>query len=490
MNTDTYFKQRNNKILLTDCIAPTSLSKDSNTPSNSSEFSSLDSLSLITNDLEIITKFIPRKYIPELTTSEMTNDEELPPGSNIYSDDELIWHNPIQPRSEIYKPDHLPPYIVLMESIVKTLNVGKLNPIAMADLIQNVITGKRLIQRSGINRVKITCDSREDANLLIQSDLLASENFKLYIPNSIKFSKCVIKEIDCSLSVKDFVGRIEPEELANISTVRRRVTYDKRMLEALELTYHGNTTPSKIIVSSYEFLLTPVSMKPIRCFYCQRYRHTETQCRSRYYRCVYCCESHEQDRCPLGLRRAVCCNCSGDHPAFSTTCPIYQKEAKIQKIRTQYGVGYQEAEEILQRQTPEESQSEADVTIVEDSVFHTEERIPTTRLQSKDSKTIQTMTSGSSEGEDNRMDTSLLEHKDGYTSTPTLIPQLQKTEAISFITPSNANQDTYLNKTNKKVYLHNQIEGYSNHEKQSHTISPPSKPLNERKKFRGKSPSI
>lgn len=65
-----------------------------------------------------------------------------------YSDEDLIWYNPIQPPSEIYKPDQPSPYIVLMECVVKTLNVGKLNSIAIADLIQKAITGKRLIQKA------------------------------------------------------------------------------------------------------------------------------------------------------------------------------------------------------------------------------------------------------------------------------------------------------------------------------------------------------
>lgn len=204
-----------------------------------------------------------------------------------------------------------------------------------------------MIQRSGINRVKITCEYREDANRLINSPILISKFYKVYIPNSLKFTKCVIKDVDCSISVNDFMSRLGPDVVLRIASIRQRVTFNKHMLEPMEIKYFGTAPLPNILVSSFEFPLTPIIMKPIRCFYCQRFRHVESQCKSRYSRFIYCSDSHDSGKCKNGLRRAVCCNCQGNHPASSTSCPLYIRESEIQRIRAEFGVRYQEAEKKL-----------------------------------------------------------------------------------------------------------------------------------------------
>lgn len=286
------------------------------------EISDSDSLSFISADIRITTDFISRTPYLSLIMSNQV-ETEIENGSKEYPDDFLIWNNPSQPPLETFKQNDPSPYIVLMKGVVKSLHVGRLN------------------------RVKITCESRNDAKLLIQSKLLVEKNFKVYIPNSIKYSRCLIKDIDSSVSVGGFVDRLQAEDVDRIVSICRRITFDKQMLESLEITFYGLSPPTNIIVSSFEFLLTSLSARPIRCFFCQRFRHTETQCKSTYSRCVFCLDSHEVNQYPNGLRRAIC---YGRHPAFSDQCLIYQRESKIQRIRAENGVGYQEAEEILRTQ--------------------------------------------------------------------------------------------------------------------------------------------
>lgn len=311
----------------------------------------------------------------------------------------------------------------------------------------------------------------------------------------------MIKEIDCSISVLDFVSRLQAEDVAKISTIRRRVTFDKLMLEALELTFHGNTVPSHIVVSSFEFPFTPVSLKPIRCFYCQRYRHTETQCRSRYPRCVFCREVHELNKCPFRLRNAVCCNCSGSHPAFSDACPVYQRETEIQKIRTQLVVGYQEAEDILSKQTPDNSLSESDKTIVKE----TDDRGQTNFNFNTENININNDAAGNSYSE---LDTSFNERlnlMDFSTSKSSasdemelpLQPQWNQAAAMDFIIPPAKHSKFLLIDHNKRRQVGKWTSGNKDSNKISPTISslplPPS-PTNEiqkaSKKALVRSPSI
>lgn len=226
----------------------------------SSISSDIESLSLISNDIRIVSELKSFKNHNNMNAQEDQTAEQ-----RIYPDEFFVWNNPSTPPSPTFDEKAPPPYIVLMECQINSLNIGKFNPIAIADLVQTIIGGKRLIQRSSINRVKITCESNEVANRLIDSPILISKFYKVYIRNSLKFTRSVIKDYDCSISVGDFVSRLSPEVVQGIASIRRRVTINKQMLESMEIKFFGTNSPTNILVSSFKFSLTHISMKPIRC---------------------------------------------------------------------------------------------------------------------------------------------------------------------------------------------------------------------------------
>ncbi|XP_051167220.1 uncharacterized protein LOC127285312 [Leptopilina boulardi] len=315
-----------------------SISRDSDL--NSFTSVSTDSLSLISSDIRLLTMTHLQNNLDEQLRNSRQNE-----GDQIVSADEfLIWNNPENLPSPLFPPNSLPPYIVLMESLNQSLNIGKLNPIAVADLIHSVIKGNRLIQRSGINRVKITCESLDDANVLLGSSELIENKYRVYIPKSLKFVKGMVREVDCSLSANNIADRMNQESLKDLVSIKRRITYDNHMLDIIELTYLGSKLPSTVQLSYFEFPVVPIDPRPLRCYKCQRYRHVETQCRSRYFRCEFCLESHESKDRHNRLRSVICCNCNGPHSTASVECPRYIKEKVIMQIRLDHGIGYQEAE--------------------------------------------------------------------------------------------------------------------------------------------------
>lgn len=124
-----------------------------------------------------------------------------------------------------------------MESIVKALNVEKLSPIKIADLIGEITDKELTIQQSGQNEVKITCQMREVANLILRSSQLAERNFGVYIPNSIVQKWGYIKEVDVECSAESIAERIKPEHRENFMAIKRRVDMDGNILDIMELTF-------------------------------------------------------------------------------------------------------------------------------------------------------------------------------------------------------------------------------------------------------------
>lgn len=127
-----------------------------------------------------------------------------------------------------------------------------------------------------------------NAYQLIQLKTLIAAKFKIYIPNSRLTRRGVIKDIDPTIPISDLLNRISPENLVNIINIKRRVNYEKLILDTVEITFLGQELPRSILIKSFDTEVFPITPKPIRCFYCQRYRHTMSQCRSSSPTCELC----------------------------------------------------------------------------------------------------------------------------------------------------------------------------------------------------------
>ena len=65
-----------------------------------------------------------------------------------------------------------------------------------------------------------------------------------------------------------------------------------------------------------------------QCWNCQKWNdHKTFECKNET-KCVICAGSHRKSDCPKQKTDALCSNCDGTHPAWSTDCPIYQVEKK------------------------------------------------------------------------------------------------------------------------------------------------------------------
>lgn len=72
----------------------------------------------------------------------------------------------------------------------------------------------------------------------------------------------------------------------------------------------------------------------IQCKKCQAWGHATANCHLNVVRCVKCAGSHRSYDCDKSKdAAALCCNCSGKHPASSPDCPIYKKAVETKHKR-------------------------------------------------------------------------------------------------------------------------------------------------------------
>ncbi|GBN02576.1 hypothetical protein AVEN_89538-1 [Araneus ventricosus] len=93
----------------------------------------------------------------------------------------------------------------------------------------------------------------------------------------------------------------------------------------------------------------PFIPNPLRCFKCQRFGHSQTNCRGTL-TCARCAEKGHMSHQCTGQEK--CVNCSGDHTSFSRSCPRWKQEKEIMAIKTKEQISYPEAKRKLLAQTP------------------------------------------------------------------------------------------------------------------------------------------
>ncbi|GBN92764.1 hypothetical protein AVEN_247803-1 [Araneus ventricosus] len=92
------------------------------------------------------------------------------------------------------------------------------------------------------------------------------------------------------------------------------------------LTFNTPRLPEYIKAGYVRCSVRPYIPNPLRCFKCQRFGHSKTNCRGTL-TCARCAVAgHESTGCTAIEK---CVNCQGKHTSFSRSCPKWKVEKEI-----------------------------------------------------------------------------------------------------------------------------------------------------------------
>lgn len=306
--------------------------------------------------------------------------------------------------------------------------------------IKQIGTSKLLFQnfRGGINRVeqvnafkmRITCKTRDDANMLTTSDKLS--DFRVYIPATEVETDGVIS-LDLEENLHEIVsaGRgvflntsfPEVKVLSAFRLSRNETDKDgkpgKSPTTAVRVTFEGTILPHRLVLNG---LRIPVRLyRPLEmvCEKCLRTGHTKKYCSSQP-KCAKCDAAHLTSECTVTQPRAECSLCKTKHEALRSACPKVKAadERKLKKIKRQQLFSYAQVAK-LHSTNPFESLQEdeelSDSCSVDDDVAVGAKRRRILKRRVKETKQTQPTvtqpaqpgpsTSGQSNGQPNRMKT-------------------------------------------------------------------------------------
>jgi len=114
------------------------------------------------------------------------------------------------------------------------------------------------------------------------------------------------------------------------------------------ITFDLYSLPSKLDISWHSVKVREYIPNPMRCKTCQLLGHTAKHCKNPA-TCVSCnLAPHHPEPCT----RTFCANCNGDHPASSPSCPQYQNQRDLLRIKTTKKCSMREARILLKQQQP------------------------------------------------------------------------------------------------------------------------------------------
>ena len=107
------------------------------------------------------------------------------------------------------------------------------------------------------------------------------------------------------------------------------------------LTFQSQTLPKYIRVGYYRVAVLQFIPNPIRCYKCQKFGHTKSNCRKNEV-CNKCGKEDHTDSQEC-TNEAKCVNCQGNHASNDKTCPKWKEEKEIQRIKAERGISYTDA---------------------------------------------------------------------------------------------------------------------------------------------------
>ncbi|XP_046545770.1 uncharacterized protein LOC124255870 [Haliotis rubra] len=242
--------------------------------------------------------------------------------------------------------DAWPRFIVISSSDGNPL---KLNPFAISKGIQSACGEVKNVTRLRNGSILVECVRRQQSVNLLGLQQFVNTQVVVSVHKTLNSSRGIVRDLARCLT------DMSEEEIA-AELKNQGVTQVKRFTRK---TQDGNIVKTHTYLFTFSFPVIPKCIKagyfnigvdvyvphPLRCFKCQKFGHGAKFCRGKEAVCCRCSGAHDSSECTHDLK---CANCKGEHMASSKSCPTFEYESKILKIKHTKNITYSEAKLLVQ----------------------------------------------------------------------------------------------------------------------------------------------
>ncbi|XP_053691691.1 uncharacterized protein LOC128740187 [Sabethes cyaneus] len=215
----------------------------------------------------------------------------------------------------------------------------------------DTITPNVVISRMREGKLMLKSIDRQQAEKLMKQTVLGGKiSIKVEEHPTLNLTKGVISCRDFKyLKDEEILEELKTEHVVAIRRFKDRIQDGKPLISStFVLTFNLGHLPSSINVGFYNCRVKQYIPSPLRCFNCLQFGHSKERCRGNRI-CAKCAKLYHEQDC---ISPVVCVNCRHEHHALSKTCPVYEDECEIQKLRVTEKISIREATRKRRLQAP------------------------------------------------------------------------------------------------------------------------------------------
>ena len=240
--------------------------------------------------------------------------------------------------------------------------------------------------------IKIEKVSQDELTEILKTNSIGEWQVKCRLPSSLQNIRGVIGPIGLESDLDEVKETLKVKTDTIIDIKRVYKGKEKNPTLNVRITFQSQDLPEYVYLFHQRFKVRPFFEEPWRCFNCQGFGHSASECKSKP-RCVVCSGQHIYENCPsrnLSENEkknfpVKCANCTGEHTASYGGCPNMKFAQKVQNVRTLSRLSYRDAIKEVQKTQP--------VTRKVQPVQHT----PVYSNSAKETSSISTQTEDSDE---------------------------------------------------------------------------------------------
>ncbi|XP_071092678.1 uncharacterized protein [Haliotis cracherodii] len=240
--------------------------------------------------------------------------------------------------------DSWPRFIVISSSDDNPL---KLNPFAISLGIKCVCGEVKNVTRLRSSSLLVECARRQQSDNLLNLKQFVNTPVVVSVYETLNSCRGIVRDrARClsDMSEEEIAAELQTQGI----TAVKRFTKKKddgtiTKLNTYLFTFALSSIPKSIKAGYFNIGVEVYVPNPLRCIKCQKFGHGAKFCRNQT-ECSRCGGAHEGSECSNSIK---CANCNGEHLASSKSCPLYDRETKIQKIKHTTNISYFEAEKLV-----------------------------------------------------------------------------------------------------------------------------------------------
>ena len=243
---------------------------------------------------------------------------------------------------------------VLIVPLDKSKLLNKVNPVSIAKSINKCIGNSEVQIKPVKSGILVTCKNVKQKRSLFNIDKIGNIPVKVQeIQNHVRG---VIYGVPVEMNDEEIINELKSQKVIEAKRMKKKNTSNVKKtdqenpgkeqtnyipLRCVILSFDRKSLPEFVTMCYQSFQVKQYIPPVIRCYKCQNFGHSITQCRANT-RCVRCGGKHSFQDCEQ-KDTPKCMRCGGNHSAAYEGCTEVKKAKQIQKIKIEQNLSYAQA---------------------------------------------------------------------------------------------------------------------------------------------------